>query len=253
MAWHSGGWSHAAETALHPLVSLDPKAPTRYVSVRLAGGAAELAPAIVALPSGWERWRVARVAREAEQLLAPSLGGACSIAYLTDTAGGALYSHDLLGDLEIIPQRRAASVELLAVLDGERPAQTVVPSGDQERTINTLQRIDKALAEKAEFMETMNGIHDEYGVPGAGGLLRALDDAIDEREQSLQMIDQLAAMLTPAEDQQGPGPPQAADKKSRPKGQAEPETMRPAWNASVKVVERVNPHFDKEMAPQGTS
>ena len=78
MAWHSQAWSHAASTKLHPLVSLDPTAPTRFASVSLASGAP--GTAVVALPSGWERWRVSRVAQEAEQLLAPALGGSCTIA-----------------------------------------------------------------------------------------------------------------------------------------------------------------------------
>jgi hypothetical protein len=250
MAWHSQAWSHAVETKLHPLVALDPKAPTRFASVSLASGAP--GTAIVALPSGWERWRVSRISREAERLLAPTLGGSCTIAYLTDELGGALYSHDLLGDLEIIPQRRAASVKLLAVLDGERAAQTVVPSADQERCINALERIDAALAEKAEFMETMDGIYTDYGVPGAGGLLQALDDAIDERDQSLAMIDQITAFLTPQEEERQE--PNAAETAARadprgrgPKKQEDPNTIRPAWNASIKVVEAINPHFDKDL------
>jgi hypothetical protein len=214
----------------------------------------------VPLPAGWERWRVSRIMREAERLLAPGLGGSCRIAYLTDELGGALYSHDLLGDLEIIPQRRAASVKLLAVLDGERAAQTVVPSADQERTINTLERIDKALQEKEEFISSMDGIYSEYGVPGAGGLLQALDDAIDERDQSLAMIDQLAAFLAP----QGAGKakpkvatqprPSGADPQGKRKPKPDdPDTIRPPWNASIKVVDRINPHFDKELAPRAAA
>lgn len=214
----------------------------------------------MALPAGWERWRVSRIVREAERLLAPGLGGSCRIAYLTDELGGALYSHDLLGDLEIIPQRRAASVNLLAVLDGERAAQTVVPSADQERSINTLERIDKALQEKEDFISNMDGIYGEYGVPGAGGLLQALDDAIDERDQSLAMIDQLAAFLAPraegkAKSKKAARPrPSGADPQTKGKTRAEdPDTIRPAWNASIKVVDRINPHFDKELGPRGAA
>jgi len=214
----------------------------------------------VALPAGWERWRVSRIVREAEQLLAPGLGGSCRIAYLTDELGGALYSHDLLGDLEIIPQRCAASVKLLAVLDGERAAQTVVPSADQERSINTLERIDKALQEKEEFISTMDGIYGEYGVPGAGGLLQALDDAIDERDQSLAMIDQLAAFLAPRAEGKAKSKKAAQPRPSGPDPQrkgkakaADPDTIRPPWNASIKVVDRINPHFDKELAPRSAA
>lgn len=248
MAWHSQAWSHEVSTKLHPLVALDPKAPTRFARVGLASGAPAFA--IVALPSGWERWRVSRIAREAERLLAAQLGGSCSIAYLTDEDDGALYTHDLLGDLEIIPQRRAASVNLRAVLDGERAAQTVVPSADQERTINALERIDKALAEKDEFMACMDGIYTDYGVPGAGGLLKALDDAIDERDQSLAMIDHLTQFLTPDKEM-------AAAEKARPpserknKGGEDPSTIKPAWNASIKVIEAINPHFDKTLEKSG--
>ena len=36
MAWHSQAWSHAASTKLHPLVSLDPTAPTNPVPLNPA-------------------------------------------------------------------------------------------------------------------------------------------------------------------------------------------------------------------------
>lgn len=59
MAWHSQPWAHHTQTALHPLLSLDPKTPTRFASVALAAhGRSDTPPAIVALPAGWERWRV---------------------------------------------------------------------------------------------------------------------------------------------------------------------------------------------------
>ena len=65
-----------------------------------------------------------------------------------------------------------------------------MPSANQKRC-NTLERIDKeALQEKAEFMSVMDDMFSEYGVPGAGGLCK-LDDAIDERDPNLAMIDQL--------------------------------------------------------------
>jgi hypothetical protein len=42
MAWHSQGWAHSAGTALHPLVSLDRTAPTRFAAVGLAKQQGEL-------------------------------------------------------------------------------------------------------------------------------------------------------------------------------------------------------------------
>eukprot|EP01047_Picozoa_sp_COSAG01_P004393 COSAG01_NODE_145_length_24103_cov_41.178012_9_plen_207_part_00 len=148
MAWHSEGWSHALSTRLHPLASLDER-PLRFarIVVHRASPPSDFDEeiAVVALHSGWERWRVSHLRQEAERLLtwqrqrhAGSSGGGgggegepLQIAYLMDVLGGALYAHDLLGDLEIIPRRRAASVDLFAVLEGERPVHTLTPSADE--------------------------------------------------------------------------------------------------------------------------
>jgi hypothetical protein len=148
MAWHSEGWSHALSTRLHPLASLDER-PLRFarIVVHRASPPSDFDEeiAVVALHSGWERWRVSHLRQEAERLLtwqrqrqagssggsSSGEGGALQIAYLMDVLGGALYAHDLLGDLEIIPRRRAASVDLFAVLEGERPVHTPTPSADE--------------------------------------------------------------------------------------------------------------------------
>eukprot|EP01048_Picozoa_sp_COSAG05_P030838 COSAG05_NODE_10931_length_538_cov_1.382688_2_plen_87_part_01 len=84
------------------------------------------------------------------------------IAYLTDTASGALYTHDLLGDLEIIPEKRAASVDMFAILEGQRPVHTTTPSAGELRLKNTLYQIDRALQEKEDFLRRMDRIHDEH-------------------------------------------------------------------------------------------
>ena len=129
---------------------------------------------------------------------------------------------------------------------------------DGEDDVNAA--VQKALQEKEDFISNMDGIYGEYGVPGAGGLLQALDDAIDERDQSLAMIDQLAAFLAPraegkAKSKKAARPrPSGADPQTKGKTRAEdPDTIRPAWNASIKVVDRINPHFDKELGPRGAA
>jgi hypothetical protein len=65
-----------------------------------------------------------------------------------------------------------------------------------ERLANTLASIDRAVEEKEKFLERMDFIHKEHGVPGAGGLLAALDASIDERSETLNSIDQLTKFIT---------------------------------------------------------
>ena len=170
MAWHSHGWSNSLDTKLHPLSALDARNPLRFARIVLQRPAQSMEQssfpadddiAVVELEPGWEHWRVSYLREvrtllcyEMRAILSPYLLAGCcepqqaeillaskrqgrsdslapQIAYLTDLQGGALYTHDTLGDLEIVPRRRAASVDLLAVPEGERPIHVVSPSAEQ--------------------------------------------------------------------------------------------------------------------------
>jgi hypothetical protein len=86
-------------------------------------------------------------------------------------------------------------VTLLAVLERDRLAHTIVPGADQERTLRTLDALDRALEEKQTFLDAMDGVYATHGLPGAGGLLTTLDDAIDERDVVIGAIDTLCAQF----------------------------------------------------------
>jgi hypothetical protein len=78
--------------------------------IRGGAEAGHEASVIVPLKPGWEKWRVAHIKKEAERLFRAELHEEDPIAYLSDTDGAALYAMDLLGDLELIPRRKAATV-----------------------------------------------------------------------------------------------------------------------------------------------
>lgn len=268
MAWHSNAWSHSAATKLHPIPALDGRYPLRFarIVVKRPGvdnpfegptleGPLGTDTAIVELKSGWESWRVSHLRSTAEVIISQKSGTIQQVAYLTDSAGGALYTHDLLGDLEVVPQARAASVDLLAVLEGDRPIHVPTPSADQERLKHTLSHIDKALAEKEEFLGRMDRIHQEHGIAGAGGMLAALDAAIDERTNTISNIDQISELIaelvvanTPAEDEEeGEGGGALAEaraaKKAAAKAAAVPSAAGGAGAEVGGAKSPWNPHF----------
>lgn len=229
MAWcGSDTYGASAGQPLHPLTVLSSHGPTRFAKVVFTNPNRPLAKGeghvIVPLDPGWEKWRVSRIRSTAEQLIWVELREerGAPIAYMTDTAGGALHNLDTLGDLELIPRRVAANVTLRAVLEHERLPHTVLPSADQERMLRTLDGIDRVLEEKQSFLDALDAVHASYGLPGAGGLLAALDDAVDERAQAIGAIDTLLGRLVPTPEPE-PGPGETAPKKLSAKD-------KPPWN-----------------------